>query len=73
MTSDWLKRKQWIWMLGVRERKKFRERGQWGEAWGVTSREWFYTRKQVKEYIATQIDKQNFQYYEYKPIRYRPA
>ena len=73
MVSDWMKRRQWIWMLGVRTREEFRERGQWGEAWGVTSREWFHTRKEVKEYIATQINKQNFEHYEYKPIRYRPA
>lgn len=60
-----------IWTVGVRELKK--QRGKWAQLWHPTSLHWFSDRKQCQDHIDTKILKQNFEVYEYKPIRYGPV
>lgn len=42
-------------------------------AWSTTSVRYFYSRKDVLKYIETEISKTNFEYYEYRPMRYIPV
>ncbi|HWH59328.1 MAG TPA: hypothetical protein VN682_16990 [Terriglobales bacterium] len=61
-----------IWVVGVRERAPKRK-SEWTSRWHPTSRAWHGTRKECQAYIDGEIAKSNFEYYEYKPLRYRPA
>lgn len=60
-----------IWVVGVRDKNK--SGSMWSELWKPTSRKWFGTRRECKEYIDTQIAKSNFEWLEYRPLRYGPV
>ena len=60
-----------IWVVGVRDKNS--NGSIWSDLWKPTSLKWFGTRRQCREYIRKEINKDNFEWLEYKPLRYGPV
>ena len=64
--SEKRKRVDWrcvAWHVGVRERNGRKQK------WTLTSNEWFPSRAGCAEYIKTKIPPNNWDFYEYKPVK----